>query len=130
MAVLDTDLLVAYLRRIPDARNWVENQEDEEPFYITPIQLLELFKGAFQSERQHENVVEIRKLISGLEILQITSQSAETFGKIFATLKDEGVLIGEFDMIIASVALANSQPVVTRNTDHFNKVQGLIVIRW
>jgi predicted nucleic acid-binding protein len=130
VAVLDTDLLIAYLRRIPDAGNWVENREDEEPFFITPIQLLELFKGAFQSERQHENVVEIRKLISGLEILQITSQSAETFGRIFATLKDEGELIGEFDMIIASVALANSQPVVTRNTEHFNKVQGLIVIRW
>jgi tRNA(fMet)-specific endonuclease VapC len=130
VAVLDTDLLVAYLRRIPAARNWIENREDEEPFYITPIQLLELFKGAFQSERQHENVIEIRKLISGLEILQIASQSAETFGKIFATLKGEGELIGEFDMIIASIALANSQPVVTRNTDHFNKVQGLIVIRW
>jgi tRNA(fMet)-specific endonuclease VapC len=130
VVILDTDLLVAYLRQLEDARHWIGNREDEGPFCITPIQLLELYKGAYLSKKQQENVEEVQKLISGLKLLHITPLSAEIFGKIYSLLKQRGELIGEYDLIIASVALANSHPVVTRNIDHFNKVQGLIVTPW
>jgi predicted nucleic acid-binding protein len=37
------------------------------------------------------------------------------------------MLIGEVDMLIAGIALANDMGVATRNTDHFNRIQDLYV---
>lgn len=130
MAILDTDLLVARLRHIPAAIMWIENHEGDETFCVTPIQILELFKGAYLSNKRQQNAAEIQKLIASLEILPITVQSAEVFGKLFSTLQEEGKMIGEFDLIIASVAINNGQSVVTRNISHFDAVLGLVVVKW
>ena len=38
--------------------------------------------------------------------------------------------IGESDILIASIALANKQTVITRNKRHFERVPGLQVEGW
>jgi len=38
--------------------------------------------------------------------------------------------IGEFDALIASIALAHNERVVTRNVKHFSRVRGLEVEKW
>jgi tRNA(fMet)-specific endonuclease VapC len=39
-------------------------------------------------------------------------------------------LIGEVDILIAGIALANGMGVVTHNTNHFRRVKGLYVEDW
>ena len=39
-------------------------------------------------------------------------------------------LIGDFDLIIASIALQQNEKLATRNLKHFNRVPGLLVEQW
>jgi len=52
------------------------------------------------------------------------------FGEIFRELRRRGALIGANDMWIAATALANDQPIVTRNADEFRRVPGLDVLSY
>ena len=38
-----------------------------------------------------------------------------------------GSLIGDFDILIAATALSEGIPLVTDNTDHFGRIEGLEV---
>lgn len=48
-------------------------------------------------------------------------------GTINARLANEGQPIDETDVMIASTALVNGLPVVTRNLDHFERIDDLEV---
>lgn len=56
------------------------------------------------------------------------SQSAYQAGKIYTLLKKEGKLIGNQDILIASIALTNDIPLLTRNIDHFQRIKGIKII--
>lgn len=47
--------------------------------------------------------------------------------EIFRDLKDRGELIGGNDLWIAAIALRFGMPLVTRNVEHFSRVNGLVV---
>jgi len=45
-------------------------------------------------------------------------------------MRNKGSPIADFDLLIASVAVAHGQSILTRNKKHFEKVPGLIVDSW
>jgi tRNA(fMet)-specific endonuclease VapC len=49
---------------------------------------------------------------------------------IWADLRQRGLLIGEVDILIAGIALAESLAVATHNTSHFSRITGLQVVDW
>ena len=65
-----------------------------------------------------------------LNILSDTEGSAIFFGKIKADLKSKGNIIEDFDILIASVAMANNHIVVTNNYEHFSRIEGLQAENW
>ncbi len=50
-----------------------------------------------------------------------------TFGKLSIELERKGNSIGDFDLLIASIALTHGEPLLTKNAKHFSKVPGLAV---
>ncbi|MGI4833596.1 MAG: hypothetical protein ACRYFK_09070 [Janthinobacterium lividum] len=54
----------------------------------------------------------------------------ETYAQQKAHLKRIGRLQGEFDMLIGSVAVARSLPLVTHNTRHFADMVGIVLEDW
>ncbi len=57
-------------------------------------------------------------------------ESAQQAGRLRAHLKKLGTPIGEYDLLIAGIALANKLTVVTHNTREFSRVPGLQVEDW
>lgn len=45
-------------------------------------------------------------------------------------LQSIGMEIGDLDLIIASLALTRSEPLVTSDVEHFERIPGLIVESW
>ena len=60
-----------------------------------------------------------------MTVLEVNFSVANNFGKIKAKLKNKGSFIGDFDIINAAFALTYSFTLVTRNTKHNEKVEGV-----
>ncbi len=56
--------------------------------------------------------------------------AAENHGQLRASLRQAGTPIGDLDEMIAAHALALRVTLVTDNTRHFERVQGLVLENW
>jgi tRNA(fMet)-specific endonuclease VapC len=131
MVCLDTDFLVDLLRLKKEA--WAELEElrrDRIELSTTPINCCELFKGAFPADSGNVAVHGIGAMIESLRILDIDRKSCETFGRLSNEMQGKGSSIADFDLLIASVAMAHGESLMTRNKKHFEKVPGLVVETW
>jgi len=130
MACLDTDIMVALLRGEEKAINKIAALEFIEPLSTTPLNATELFKGAYRSKFSQENVIQVQNLLSNLKILDYDLESARQSAQIIEKMRKKGKTVGDMDSIIAGIAIANNESLVTRNVKHFKRIPGLKVIKW
>jgi tRNA(fMet)-specific endonuclease VapC len=62
--------------------------------------------------------------------MPFNDSAAEQYGRLRAALEKQGALIGPYDLLIVSIALANNVTLVTHNTDEFKRVPGLQMEDW
>ena len=63
-------------------------------------------------------------------IVSFSHDAAVIAADIWADLKQRGLLIGEVDILIASIALSEGLAVATHNLAHFQRITGLQVVDW
>lgn len=131
MVCLETDFLVAVMRKDERAMQKLEEMvERGERVATTPINASELFKGVYLSENINENLKKVRGILSRVDLLGFNLTACDIYGRTYSQQKTKGESIGEFDTLIASIALSHNERVVTKNTKHFNRVEGLEVEEW
>jgi tRNA(fMet)-specific endonuclease VapC len=74
--------------------------------------------------------IERDRLLSIITVLPWSSESSGYFGKIKANLERRGELIDDFDIAIASIAVAHKCGVITSNISHFLRVENLVSKSW
>ena len=52
------------------------------------------------------------------------------FAKIKTALQEKGHPLADMDVMIASICLANKCILVTNNTKHFEKINGILLENW
>jgi len=131
LVCVDTSFLIALIRRKPEAERRLESytQEDEE-ISTTPICACELFAGAHKSTRTDSEMKKVKGLLSRMRLLEFTVQACERFGEIRHQMEAAGTPIGDLDIMIASIALAHNQTILTQDTSHFKKIPRLTVETW
>lgn len=128
MTCLDTDFMIDLMRRRPFAERKLENlTADGDKLTTTPLNASELYKGAYNSSRPIEEANKVRRLLDTLDILEFSTAASETFGKLSIEFQRKENDIGDFDLLIASIALTHGETLLTKNTRHFSKVPGLAV---
>jgi predicted nucleic acid-binding protein len=130
MPVLDSSFLVDLVRgdeRALKALAWFENEYHD--LSTTVINLLELFRGVYLSERKEENMKEVMEIARGLDLLGIGWETFQIYGTLSATLRTSGVAVDEFDVVIAALAFQADGRIVTRD-QHFRQIPGLEVISY
>jgi tRNA(fMet)-specific endonuclease VapC len=131
MVCVDTSFIIALIRRDSQAESKLEQLTREaERIFTTPICACELFAGAYKSTKKDLEIRKVREILSRMELLEFSIQACERFGRIREQMHTGGATIGDLDIMIASIALTNSQPILTRDTRHFEKVPGLDVETW
>ena len=130
MLVLDTSFLVDLLRGREEASEKLCQLEEEYDLVCTTsMNVLELYKGAHLSAKKHQNLENLRKILDQILVLSITEETYEIFGAISAWLKSEGGPIGDFDLVIASIALVYGAAIVT-NDQHLKRVPHIKIISY
>ena len=122
MALLDSDILISYLRGNQEARSFIENLEKMgEKFFTSSINAFELFEGTFLSENRDQSLANAEGLLRTMEILSFSEMVSKKAAHISATLRKNGRIIDFQDIAIASVCVSNGQKIVTRNIKDFSK---------
>lgn len=127
MVCLDTDFLIAYLEKNPDALEKLQ-QLQNIPTCTTMINVFELYKGVYRVKEKRREELRIKEILDSLTLLALDYESAKLAGQLDATTRSNS--IGESDLLIASIALSNNQTLITRNKKHFERLQGLEVEEW
>ena len=78
-------------------------------------------------DRRHAT---IDALLQEMPVLMWTSDAADRYGDLAATLQRKGQPIGTMDTMIAAHALAESLILVTHNIRDFKRVPGLVIEDW
>lgn len=125
--MLDSDHCIAILRKKLDLR---ERVSPDEELATTAISVAELTHGANRSIHREDNLARLEVLLSALIILPFDEAAARRFGILKAELEKQGEPLDDMDLQIASIALENDLPLVTNNTRHFNRLNGLRLVNW
>lgn len=127
--VLDTDILIYFLKNHPEVVKQVANHSPTALF-TTRINATELLYGAHNSSNPERNLLIHRSLLEELAILEFTANSSEIYAQEKAWLRQQGLILADMDLLIASICLAESKILVTNNTRHFQRVRGLKLENW
>ncbi|KIE18361.1 hypothetical protein DS62_11545 [Smithella sp. SC_K08D17] len=129
MYLLDTDTVIYSLKGHPAVTDNLKSHLNDS-IKISVVTYMELYYGAYKSQRVTANAARVKTLGQSIEMMPINAAVAETFGMIKAALESDGNRLDDFDLAIAATALANNLILVTNNTDHFSRVDGLRIENW
>lgn len=128
MVCLDTDCLIDLAKNDEKAIAKVAQLSDNgELLFTTIISVAEYYAGTFRSKTKGA-VEDARDYLRQFSVLVLDEDSALLWGRLYGELKSSA--IGDRDLFIACIALANKQTLVTRNKKHFERVPGLQVEGW
>ncbi len=130
MKVLDSDFLIAVLRKEPEAKAKIEELMTSEEIIATTIfNAQEVLFGALLSH-DPQNYPKTQRLLGAMNILDYNIEGVHRALDVQLHLHKKGARIGIFDEMIAGICLANSAILVTRNIEHFSRVSGLKIEKW
>jgi len=129
MFLLDTDTVIYSLKGDESVKKNI-NHHLADPMTISAITLMELYYGAYKSQQVEKNLAKIKLLENTFEVLHVGMESVEVFGIFKAKLEKAGTPLDDFDLILASCALANNLVLVTNNIKHFKRIKGLQLTNW
>lgn len=90
----------------------------------------ELYFGAFNSQRQEDNLAALDRFFSQFLILPFDDEAARAYGRIRVELNRAGTPIGPNDLVIAATSLRHDATLVTHNTREFSRIRGLRLEDW
>src|SRR6056297_3519832 len=132
MVVLDTDILVGYLRGRNDAVEFIKTlQQNNEELNLTIFNVAELKKGCYLMRNVAKGLLKLKELLETLDrIFLFDFNSSEEFAKISSDLQKRGSKIGNMDELIASICISRDEVLISRNVRHFEKILTLKLKKW
>jgi tRNA(fMet)-specific endonuclease VapC len=129
---IDTNVFVDLIRgRHPGVREHFRLAVSAaEPLVASLIVLQELLYGAEIARDRTGQHLNVRQVLSGVEVQAFDERDIAATALLRAKLKSTGLSIGLYDALIAGQALARDWTVVTANTREFARIDGLNVIDW
>ena len=132
MFLFDTDVITNILKKAPSQAllgklsSLPKNQQ-----YISTITVSEIVYGAFKSNRPEYHLHNLENiLLPAVNVVGFDTKAAAVCGQLRAELEQQGQPLDLADLEIASIALAGDFTLVTGNTRHFGRIEGLRVENW
>lgn len=129
MYLLDTDIVIYSLKGHATVKKNLERNL-HAALKISIVTLMELYYGAYKSQKTAGNLGKIKHIEDVVEIIPLGRESADVFAMLKADLEKAGTPIDDFDLILAACALSHGLTLVTNNVKHFKRIVGLKVENW
>ncbi len=128
--MLDTDISSYIMKRSNQSVLSRLRMTSVDDVCISVITKCELLYGVEISPKRQRDQNEIEQLLRYVEVLDLPQGAALDYGRIRATLKRQGTMIGVNDLFIAAHALHLGLTLATNNTREFSRVDGLKIENW
>ncbi len=129
-ALIDTDILSYYFKGdevvIENFRNYLEDFDLIEISLITYYEIV----GGLLSKNALKQLVIFERFVTENLVLPLTEESAKISAELYSSLRQNGNLIDDIDLLIAGIAIENNMTLVTNNDNHFNRIPGLKIENW
>ncbi len=129
--IIETDITIDYLRGKDNNINKkiVKLVKQGMNLRLTQITACELWYGVYRLKSREKRITEakkINKFILGFpNVLTINNESSRIYGEISAELDSQGLRVPQFDVLNASIAIANKFMLITRDKNHFPRINNI-----
>jgi tRNA(fMet)-specific endonuclease VapC len=118
--VLDTDVLIDYLRGAGPGRDLLRALLDRLAYRVTAVSAFELALG-----RSYASDPAPVQALLAVPCLSLTRRAGLRAGALHRELREEGNEIGMRDAMQAAMCIDVDLPLITRNVRHFERIDGL-----
>lgn len=125
--LLDTNVIIEVLRGNNDIITKIETIGQDNCF-ISEITIAELLYGAVRGNKE-KNFRDVELIEQEFEVLPIRP-AYRTYAEIRNRLRQNGTPVDHMDLFVASVAMYNDMILVSHNTKHFLRIEGLKLADW
>jgi len=126
--LIDTDRIINHLRGVEKVTKELVKLVPEG-LALSIISLAELYEGVYRSTDPARTEESLWKFLTGVTILEIDEEICRVFGRERTELREEGKLIGDLDLLIASTCLHHNLILLTDNIREFERVKNLKILK-
>ena len=125
--ILDTDTISYFLRG--DKKVHKQFIKHQHTLASTTINYAELIYGL--KRKDNKNLLpKVELIFNNLTLYTFDKNASRVFGVLKALLSKNGTIVADMDLMIASIAIANDEVLISNNLKHFEKIEGLQVESW
>ena len=128
--LLDTDTLSYYFKQHPQVvANFNNHIAQQGSIFISRISVVEIL-GGLKAKNASRQIANFKSFLVQYTILDTTEASADISADIFAELWQKGKHSGNYDILIAGIAIANDLTLITNNTKDYVNITDLLLDNW
>jgi predicted nucleic acid-binding protein len=95
---------------------------------LSVISLAELYEGVHYSRNPVRSQEILARFLSGVTLVPVDEGVCNIFGRERGRLRQQGRMIGDFDLLIGATCLRHDLTICTNNRRHFEAIAGLRII--
>ena len=125
--LIDTDWIIDHLNGVESVTKKLE-KFTESGICTSIISVAELYEGVYGSKNYDESLETLETFLEGITVLSLDQEVCKIFGRERDKLRKQGNIIGDFDLLIASICLRYDLILLTNNKKHFEKIDSLKIM--
>lgn len=122
--LVDTDWLIDAVSGIPAAIATLDQLKDDG-LATSIISVGEVYEGAYGTDNPAERLAVYRSFLDPFPVLPLTDRIMERFAKERSTLRTQGNIIPDLDLLIAATTLEHRLILLSPNSRHFDRIPDL-----
>ncbi|MBK1989860.1 type II toxin-antitoxin system VapC family toxin [Sphaerospermopsis aphanizomenoides BCCUSP55] len=128
--LLDSNVCIQYLNQ--RSEKIIQRLQDLSDIDIVVCSIVkaELFYGAMRTNNSAKTLQKQQEFLNRFISLKFDDECAVFYGEIRSKLAAKGTPIGNNDLHIAAIAIANNLTLITHNTREFSRIDNLKLEDW
>jgi len=121
--LIDTDWVIDHFNRVGAVTQRLQELQ-KQGLALSIVSVAELWEGVHFSHSPERSQAMLEEFLSGVVVLGIDEEICRRFGQLRGSLRRQGKIVGDFDLLIASSAMRHDLTLLTNNRRHFENIEG------